>query len=448
MAADVFRIVGTTVVGAFHVQAVVAEGGFAVVYRAHHEGFRAPVALKCLKIPPHLPPAARERFADQFRREAELLFKLSATITTVVRPLHVESVVAPSGAFMPFLALEWLDGETLETLAESRRAAGKPIGFSELFSLLTPVGRALERAHAFSVDGRKVAVVHRDLKPENIFMARVSGETVVKILDFGISAVLDLARVDAPSANTSIGNQGAFTPAFAAPEQWAPERFGETGPWTDVWSLALTMSEVLCGRSVFDGEREELMRLMTNPESPRTPAALGVAVPPAVERVFAKALAVQPRERFPNAGEFWNALTAASEKPRPSSGGRSFSEFDASDEPRLAIELGDEPVQPPRASTPRPAPPSVEPRAPTVLAVTAPAAPAVAVPKRPMNRWVITAALLGLGVSGGVANWASAAATGEAVTLGPVPLSWVATALVLGGLAMALYRLVSSTSEG
>jgi hypothetical protein len=89
MASDVFGIVGSTVAAAFRVEAVVAEGGFAVVYRAHHEGFRAPVALKCLKIPGHMSAEEQARFEQQFGAEAELLFKLSAAIPTVVRPLHV-----------------------------------------------------------------------------------------------------------------------------------------------------------------------------------------------------------------------------------------------------------------------------------------------------------------------------------------------------------------------
>src|ERR1043165_8248985 len=122
MAGDVFGIVGTVQGGAFRVDAVVAEGGFAVVYRAYHAGFRAPVALKCLKIPQYLSPEEQARFEAQFQAEAELLFKLSASIPTVVRPLHVEAVVAPDGSFMPFLALEWLEGETLEAAAKRRVA--------------------------------------------------------------------------------------------------------------------------------------------------------------------------------------------------------------------------------------------------------------------------------------------------------------------------------------
>src|SRR5262249_8115402 len=143
------------------VEAVVAEGGFAIVYRAYHEGFRAPVALKCLKIPGHMSVEEQSRFEQQFGAEAELLFKLSAAIPTVVRPLHVEVVTAPAGSVMPFLALEWLEGETLDAVAQRRRREGRPrFSLQELLPALTPVARALERAHHFTGPDGPISIVH------------------------------------------------------------------------------------------------------------------------------------------------------------------------------------------------------------------------------------------------------------------------------------------------
>jgi serine/threonine protein kinase len=113
---DVFGIVGSVIAGAYKVEAVVAEGGFGVVYRAYHSGFRAPVALKLLKIPQQLDKKHQAEFLEQFRAEAEVLFRLSASIATVVRPLHVDAVTTDSGVFVPFMALECLDGETLSLI--------------------------------------------------------------------------------------------------------------------------------------------------------------------------------------------------------------------------------------------------------------------------------------------------------------------------------------------
>src|SRR5512140_1713063 len=117
---DVFGIVGTTQAGNFRVERVVAEGGFGVVYRAQHSGFRAPVALKCLKVPEELTNEQRSVFLEKFREEAELMFRLSAAITEVCRPLHVDVLQLPDGRFVPFIALEWLEGESLDGIITRR----------------------------------------------------------------------------------------------------------------------------------------------------------------------------------------------------------------------------------------------------------------------------------------------------------------------------------------
>src|SRR5258706_9845952 len=139
MAEDVFGIVGTTQAGAYRVEEVVAEGGFAVVYRAHHEAFRAKVALKCLKVPESLANQFRDEFLERFREEGELLFRLSASNPAVVRPLHVGVLDTPTRRFVPFIALEWLDGESLEALIERRtRRREAPMRLKDVLQLLTP----------------------------------------------------------------------------------------------------------------------------------------------------------------------------------------------------------------------------------------------------------------------------------------------------------------------
>lgn len=312
MTDDVFGILGTTVAGAYHVEETVAEGGFGVVYRAYHAGFRAPVALKCLKIPQGLGAAGQELFLEQFRAEAELLFRLSASIPTVVRPLHVDALIAPGGAFVPFMALEWLEGETLEALVRRRKAEGRnPLSIKKLARLLTPVARALERAHNFTSEEGPISIVHRDLKPENIFLARVAGEDVVKILDFGIGKAKSVASQVAGRASQSNAGVASFTPAYGAPEQWLPKRYGQTGPWTDVWGLALTLVESLTARPVIDGDHAAMMGTALDEQRRPTPRNEGVVVSDEVEAVFQRALAVDPRHRYADAGLFWNDLLGA-----------------------------------------------------------------------------------------------------------------------------------------
>lgn len=312
MPSDQFQIVGKTIAGNYEVKAVVAEGGFAVVYRALHKGFDAPVALKCLKLSSTLAKDRQEQFLAQFKSEAALLFQLSARIPTVVRPLHIDALTTSTGAFVPYMVLEWLEGETLAAVNQQRSADGRAAPpLKKIVRLLTPVARALERAHNFtSSAGQPVSIVHCDIKPENIFVASEGGEQVVKILDFGVARAQSVASQVAGTQGQK-STAGSFTPAFAAPEQWAPDKFGGTGPWTDVFSLALVLVETMAGRSIIEGDLGAMMGLALDPLARPTPRNNELDVPDAVEEVFEHALALRPQDRYAHAGLFWEDLEVA-----------------------------------------------------------------------------------------------------------------------------------------
>jgi serine/threonine protein kinase len=311
MVQDVFGIVGTTQ-GPFTIEEAVAEGGFGVVYRALHGAFRAPVALKCLKIPT-IPAAQRAIFLERFREEAEMLFRLSANIPEVVRPLHYDVITLNSGLIVPFIALEWLDGRTLWGFIEDRAACGqKPIDCLEAGRILTPVARALEVAHRFPGASGTICVVHRDIKPANIFLTKMRGVDIIKILDFGIAQARDNVSVIAGQMTQSNDTVPlAFTPRYGAPEQWAPKRFGTTGPWTDVWGLAITYLELLAGRAAIDGDPVAIMGTVLDEKRRPTPRSEGIRVPDAIENVMLRALALHPRDRHADAGAFWDDMEQA-----------------------------------------------------------------------------------------------------------------------------------------
>ncbi len=308
MIEDAFQLVGTTVAGVFRVDAVVAEGGFGVVYQAYHSGFDAKVALKCLKIPQGMDENKRGHFREQFKAEAQLLFRLSASLPNVVRPLHVDAITSPNGRFMPFMALEWLEGETLDAFS-AREGAVRPL--RRVIEILTPAAEVLEQAHHFMTDDGPVSIIHRDIKPENLFLANVAGKRVVKVLDFGIGKAKAVASQVVGRTSVDASGLSSFTPAYGAPEQWAPKRYGQTGPWTDVFGLALTAVELFAGQPALNGDAAALVAAALDVHSRPTPGAHGVSVPAAVERVFEKALAVDPRERFQSVREFWDALSLA-----------------------------------------------------------------------------------------------------------------------------------------
>jgi len=340
MADDVFGIVGTVQGGSFRVDQVVAEGGFAVVYRAYHGAFRSNVALKCLKIPRTLSDSDQKEFLEKFREEAELLFRLSSAIPSVVRPLHVGTLAHTKGVFVPFIALEWLEGRTLDSLVASRAVEGKPpLDPASVVKILTPVADALCRAHKFpGSNGGTVTIVHRDLKPENIFIASIHGKEVPKILDFGIAKVKSEANQMAGRQSSGESPMAAFTPAYGAPEQWSPKTLGQTGPWTDVWGLAITFVEAVCGHAPIDGDIPAMMGAAMNPTRRPTPRNEGVAVSDDVEAVLTQALAVDPRDRFHDIGAFWNALCSCLGLPQVV-GDRSPSLAPAADLPDVSAAL-------------------------------------------------------------------------------------------------------------
>src|SRR4029079_13513941 len=119
---DRFGLAGTTLGGRYRVERVVAEGGFAVVYRAQQIALDRPVALKVLKTPPGLGDAARVRFESRFATEARTIAKLQHPYIVDVYDYGVSPM--PSGESAPWMALEWLDGETLESELDRRRGGG------------------------------------------------------------------------------------------------------------------------------------------------------------------------------------------------------------------------------------------------------------------------------------------------------------------------------------
>jgi len=320
---DPFCIEGSVQAGTFQVERAVAEGGFAVVYRAYHTAFRAPVALKCLKVPSSLTGAHQAAFLEQFRAEAEVLFRLSARIPTVVRPLHAGTLEGASVSFVPYLAMEWLEGATLEELLEQRMNDGRgPFSLDELTKLLMPAAEGLHQAHSFAAADGTLSVLHRDLKPANLFIATIDGKRIPKVLDFGIAKVKSAATAIVGKTSLQGGMLPAFTPGYAAPEQWAPKRFGQTGPWTDVWGLALTMLEAILGHPPIDGDHAAMLGAALDPAVRPTPRTLGMPVSDAVEAVFLKALAVDPRDRYLTIADFYAELRKALRASATSAGER------------------------------------------------------------------------------------------------------------------------------
>ena len=303
---DPFSLCGTTIEGKYRVASVVGDGGFGVVYRGVHKGFGELIAIKCLKLPQELDEPRREALLEQLRDEGRLLHRLSKATPGIVQALDVGAFTTASGAWVPYLVLEWLEGETLgEHLANRLDRGEKPYSLVDGIRLLEPAARALAIAHQ-----QKVA--HRDVKPPNLFVTDVGGVRTVKVLDFGIAKVI--TETTAQLEATKIG-PSAFTPRYGAPEQFNKQR-GASGPWTDVFALGLIVVELLSGKKALEGD-DPTQLYIASADTNRRPTlrVRGVEASDAVERVLAKALAVAPKVRYAEAGTFWDALVEAAGLP-------------------------------------------------------------------------------------------------------------------------------------
>ncbi len=307
MPEDRLKLAGVTLDNKYRIDAVVAEGGFALVYRATHLVWNRPVAVKAFDALAELPESQRASLVEEFLREGALLAELSERSAAIVQARDVGTLTTSAGDHVPYMILEWLDGATLESILRSERAQNLPPRTpAETVALLEPIAEALALAHS-------KGIAHRDVKPPNIFVmgeAR-SANCALKLLDFGIAKVVQDAQKMSGSFTKTSGNVTSFTPAYGAPEQFS-RTHGATGPWTDVFAFALVCVEILAAKEPLAGDTfVQLGYAASDRERRPTPRTLGADVPDAVEQVFAKALAVTIEDRYATAGEFWNALRAS-----------------------------------------------------------------------------------------------------------------------------------------
>lgn len=297
---DPFGLVGSPIDGKYWIERVVGAGGFGVVYRARHLQFESPVAIKVLRVR-ESDEASRRTLSERVRQEGRLLFTLGPLHPSFVR-VYEAGTLHSAGGPAPYLALEWLDGITLQAENSARHSLGRRLSIEQVLDLLDDVAQALTVAHLHGV-------AHRDIKPGNIFLTTREGRVCPRLLDFGVAKAVSLDPSASAFSDSQFGSC-AFTPAYGAPEQWL-RRLGATGTWTDVHALALVCVELMAGRQPLNasGAAEWITRCVE--EVRATPRDLGIVMSDAVEEVFRHALALDPRERIRDVGSFWQALQDA-----------------------------------------------------------------------------------------------------------------------------------------
>ena len=364
-AAEPDALTGETLLGRYLVEERVAEGGFAVVYRAMHLELGVPVAVKVLTAVDRYAGEARAAYLALFRQEARTLAALN-------HPALVRVLDFGAHRDRPWMALEWLDGTTLEEDLRARAGVGRSP--REVLDLLRPAFDALAHAH-------DAGVSHRDIKPSNLMRVKAPrGAPALRVIDFGVAKVDD-GDPDVGSGSTRTASPvAAFTAPYAAPEQVGRTR---TGPWTDVHALALVVVEALVGARAYGAATgADLLEAVLREPRP-TPARAGVDVGP-WEAVLARALARLPAARPPSAAALWTELASSVEEAQRAWSASPRAPAAPVDASRATTAM-ESPPAPPGATL---APPPSRPRwigpaaVAAVVAVVAALGPAAARPRR------------------------------------------------------------------
>ncbi|MBN2575754.1 MAG: serine/threonine protein kinase [Deltaproteobacteria bacterium] len=268
-----------TKVGRYEVIRLVGEGGMGTVYEALDARLERRVALKVLGPALKSKRKAAKRFAIEARAAARL-----------VHPNVVGIFDFDMDCVIPYMAMEYLDGETLaDALLRG------PLAFNRMADVMLAVCAGVHAAH-------EAGIVHRDLKPGNIFLCTDwRGHETARVLDFGISKVGGVSSSGLTETGDIVG-----TSQYLSPEQAAGLR--HVNEASDQYSLGVVMYECVTQQTPHQGlPIHTLLREVTLGH--HTPAReLRSDLPAALEAIIERAMSVRPKDRFPSVYELGRAL--------------------------------------------------------------------------------------------------------------------------------------------
>jgi len=257
-------------IGPYRLLAILGHGPNTIVYKAWQDTLDRAVTLKVV---------TRPDASALYRLQAEA--QLAANLADPnIRQVY-EAGQTPDGQV--YVALQFVD-YSLRELMQQRFAAGRTFTRTEVANLLAPIASALDNLH-------KHKLTYLDIKPENILIFKDTGRTV--LADLGIAQ---------PHGTWT----RAGTPLYSSPEQAAGDR--PIGPWCDVYSLGIVAYEMLTGRTPFQGSLDVAVLRLHLEEQPPPLRRFRRDIPADLERIVLRALSKDPRQRFPSASAFVEAI--------------------------------------------------------------------------------------------------------------------------------------------
>jgi len=274
---------GEVFAGKYRIERVLGQGGMGVVLAAHHLQLDELVAIKVL----HPTFATQPDQVERFLREGRAAVK--------IRSEHVARVsdIGTVEGGVPYMVMEFLEGHDLGEVVKTRGRQS----VDDVVTWVLQACEALAEAHA-------LGIVHRDLKPANLFLTqRADGSATIKVLDFGISKLLDTGIDSAALTNTN-GMMGS--PLYMSPEQLHSPKSVDAR--ADVWALGVILFELLTGERPYSAESLPALVLAIATEPPCSLGELLPGTPRDLEAIVDRCLEKKPEQRFADIGALAQAL--------------------------------------------------------------------------------------------------------------------------------------------
>jgi len=257
---------GTTYFGRYQVLETIGQGAMGMVYKGLDPAIDRPVALKTIRLDNIVNSDEMHELKIRLDREAKAAGQLSHPNIVTIYDVGEEQS-------MQYIAMEFLDGRTLEELIDAKQQWD----YKTLCKLMIQICEALDFAH-------ERGVVHRDIKPANIMM--LEGD-VIKVMDFGI------ARLD--QSNMTQSGVALGTPNYISPEQLKGQGIDRR---SDIFSLGVVFYELLTQQKPFKGDTISALIYSILHTNPPAPSEINLEVPRIFDKIVSKSLAKDPDLRF------------------------------------------------------------------------------------------------------------------------------------------------------